>query len=80
MPKITIKLSEQAEQILRRHTWKKGDLSRIVEQLILEHLKEDWGSLGRQNIELLRNPETKRLERMAKFHTTTSLKKNKKRN
>jgi hypothetical protein len=37
--KITIILSDQADELLRKHNRRKGDLSRIVEKLILENLK-----------------------------------------
>ena len=40
MAKITITLSQAAEDKLRRCNRKKGDLSRIVETLIMEHLDE----------------------------------------
>jgi hypothetical protein len=40
MGKITITLSPQAEAKLRQCNRKKGDLSKIVEILIMEHLAE----------------------------------------
>jgi hypothetical protein len=38
MPQITIKLSQEAEERLREHNRRKGDLSRLIEELILTHL------------------------------------------
>ena len=40
MGNITVILSQKAENLLRNKIRRKGDLSKIIENLILENLKE----------------------------------------
>jgi len=41
MGKVTVVLSDGLEELLRKRTRKKGDISKIVEEALRKHLKEE---------------------------------------